>query len=104
MYLQVLKRAKASSWSLNPATVLASLMGDQDQLMRAQARLKMSGLERDTALFILDKRASCTDGIDLRTVKCWWVDAKTKNDKNNKAIIEECIKYCGRYKLTVTPQ
>jgi len=94
----VLKRASTNNVSLSPATVLASLLRDTNELNAAQARLKMSGLERDTALFIIDKR-EIEGEIDLRMAKCWWVDAKSKSSHTVKTIILEFIKYCGSMDL-----
>ena len=91
---QVTSRAEENGHILSPATILASLLHSQEELEVAQARLKMSGLERDTATFIIEKRN--IGEVDLKTVKCWWVDTKTKSPQNNKAILQEFIKYIGR--------
>lgn len=93
----VTSRAEENGHILNPATILASLLHSQEELEVAQARLKMSGLERDTATFIIEKRN--IGEVDLKTVKCWWVDTKTKSPQKNKAILQEFIKYIGRKEL-----
>ena len=94
LFWQVTSRAEENGHILNPATILASLLHSQEELEAAQARLKMSGLERDTATFIIEKRN--IGEVDLKTVKCWWVDTKTKSPQKNKAILQEFIKYIGR--------
>ena len=91
---RVNSRAKDNGTApLSPPTLLASLLEHRQDLLNAHTRLKMSGLERDTALFVMEHR-NLSDA-NLKLCKCWWVDSKTKSSSNVKSIIEEVIRYHG---------
>jgi len=95
----VLARAKSNGFQLSHATILASMLHSQDELLTVHARLKMSNMERDTALLILEKRSELGDDLTLQTVKCWWVDSKNKSREAAHKVIQEAIKYAGNHKL-----
>jgi len=99
---RVSEMAAAKGLKLSAATLLASLVRNSEEMMTAHATLKLSGLERDTGLFIVEKQQRGSqeeEPLTLKTLKCWWVDHKTKNTATVKAIIEEVVKYKGDEQL-----
>ena len=65
---------------LQPQTLLAALLKDQEEVMHVHTRLRLSGLERDTALFIVSNRGPKPHPVAIRPYQFLIVDSKAKTN------------------------
>lgn len=82
----------------NPATLLVSLLSDDDEMFDAISRLKMSNLERETMQFILLNRQK-KDSITLDLLKKSIALSPKSEQKLLKGSSLEFLRYIGRQDL-----
>jgi len=94
----VFARSQENKVELQSATLLASLLNSQEDVMALHGRLKLSGFERDLCLFVVTHREDKPDPKPLRPYQWLEVDAKSK-PKDTRQFIEEVLKYRGDLEL-----
>jgi len=94
----VWRRAQENNVALKPMTLLAALLGSQEEVMKLHGRLKLSGFERDLGLFVVTHRDDKPDPAPLRPYQWLQVDAKSK-PRDTKQFIEEVLGYRGQLEL-----
>jgi tRNA nucleotidyltransferase (CCA-adding enzyme) len=96
-FKRVWTQSQDNKISLQPATLLAGLLTNEDEVWKIHARLKMSGVERDNALFVIAHRADKPDAEDtLRPYQFLYVDGK---NKDIALFIQEVLRYRGETEL-----
>jgi len=94
---KVYKLSQEKQLSLAPTTLLAGLLTNEDEVLKVHGRLKLSGAERDNALFVIAHREEKTNSEDpLRPYQYLLVDGKTKDQK---LFLQEVLKYRGETDL-----
>jgi len=83
---------------LQPQTLLAALLKDQEEVMHVHTRLRLSGLERDTALFIVSNRGPKPHPVAIRPYQFLIVDSKAKTN-DIRLFVQELLKYEGQLDL-----
>merc|ERR1712200_141106 len=84
--------------NVSPTTLLAALLATEDQVWTLHGRLKLSGMERDTALYVVNHRQDkpAIDEDPLRPYQYLMVDGKTRDTKQ---FIIEVLSYRGDKQL-----
>jgi len=93
----VLSRCDKLGLSLEPTAALAALLHTENQVMDLHSRLKLSGLERDLCLFVVNNRADMADQ-SLRPYQFLAVDSKLKTE-NTRLFLEQVLRYRGDTEL-----
>jgi len=99
-YEEVAGRARTMGRTLLPPTQLAALLLDQAEVMRLHARLKLSAVDRDLALFIVTQRhrSPGPHPAQLRPYQFLAVDSKAKL-ADTRLFIEQLLLYQGEPEL-----
>lgn len=93
----VCNKALENNVELQSASLLASLLNSQEDVMALHGRLKLSGFERDLCLFIVTHREDKPDPKPLRPYQ--WLEVDSKRQKDTRQFIEEVLKYRGDLEL-----
>jgi len=89
---------------VQPPTLLAALLQTTEEMMALHSRLKLSGFERDMALFVISHRNSAEMKVvgglkeKLKMYQCLYIDSKIK-PKDVRKYIEEVMRYRGESEL-----
>jgi len=94
----VCQRMVETGAELLPQTVLAALLRSEEEVMNLHNRLRLSGVERDTALFIVKHRDLKPNPIPLQPYQFLMVDSD-KKPKDTRVFISETLKYNGQLDL-----
>jgi len=93
-FSMVCRRMKENNVKLEPQTLFACLLSCEDDVMALHNRLHLSGVERDTALFVVNHRETKPHSVPIRPYQYLMVDSKNKfND--TRLFISEVLKYRG---------
>lgn len=83
-------------YSYDPITLFTALVKDEKELLSISLRLKISKLERETAMYILVNRTDCHEE-ELKFFKSQLAVAPKSDEKTLRYHIIEFLKYCGRW-------
>jgi len=94
---QIWTQSKEKKIEPQPTTLLAGLLTNEEEVLALHNRLRLSGSERDNALFVIAHREDKPHSEDgLRPYQYLYVDGKTKDTFN---FIQEVLKYRGELEL-----
>jgi len=94
----VASRSQENKMNLLPTTLLAALLATEEQVWTLHGRLKLSGNERDNALYVVNHRQDkpLIDQDPLRSYQYLMVDGKTRDTRQ---FISEVLSYRGDKQL-----
>jgi len=94
----VASRSQENKMNLLPTTLLAALLATEEQVWTLHGRLKLSGNERDNALYVVTHRQDkpLIDQDPLRSYQYLMVDGKTRDTRQ---FISEVLSYRGDKQL-----
>jgi hypothetical protein len=77
-------------------TLFSSLVRDNEEFISVSARLKLSKIEKETAIYIITNRFNFSSN-DLKALQNQLALAPKPNQNNMKKFIIECMKYSGLF-------
>jgi len=94
----VWKKCEKSDTKLLPQTLLSALFRTEDDVLKLHGRLRLSGLERDNCLFVVENRCDKMDPVRIRPYQYLLVDSRSKM-ADTRLYISEVLKYRGEFDL-----
>jgi len=97
-FSRIWNRCKELNIRLESQSLLAALFKSEAEVLKLHDRLRLSGLERDNMLFIVEHRHEKPHPVQIRPYQYLMVDSKTK-PSNARLFISEVLKYRGELSL-----
>lgn len=96
-FKQIWTQSQEKEIELQPTTLMAGLLTNEEDVLKLHDRLRLSGVERDNALFVIAHREDKPNTEDaLRPYQYLFVDGRTKETGN---YIQEVLKYRAEVEL-----
>lgn len=95
----VCERALSKNISLKPISLIASMLKDENEVMKLHARLKLSNLDRDLALFLIQHREYKPCEKPLKPYQQLVVAQNANKCNVYREYVKEVLKYRGAVQL-----
>ena len=97
---KVYRLSQKNGIKLQPMTLIAALLNTEEEMLDLHSRLKLSGQERDLALFVIANRNTENMVVDKQVDKSdfWLWECKMVDDRFARNKVIETLKYRGELK------